>query len=217
MLIPLSGGLLIGVAVFGLIPELVDDLGLPSSLTLVALGYLLLHLLDRFAFPVCPSCAHDHSHEGCHEELHGFAGPLLVATGIHAFVDGWGLVAFQRGVHTPGADTAFAAALLLHKIPEGLALGTMLRASVGSTTSVLAWCIAIEAATILGGATGLWLTPAAWVSYPLAVAGGTFLFLGIHAVDSDRKKHGARPAFIPAIAGAAGAALLQQGLRIAAR
>jgi zinc transporter ZupT len=217
MLIPLSGGLLIGVAVFGLIPELVDDLGIPSSLTLVALGYLLLHLLDRFAFPVCPSCAHDHSHEGCHEELHGFAGPLLVATGIHAFVDGWGLVAFQRGVHTPGADTAFAAALLLHKIPEGLALGTMLRASVESTTSVLVWCIAIESATILGGATGLWLTPAAWVSYPLAVAGGTFLFLGIHAIDSDRKKHGAGPAFIPAIAGAAGAALLQQGLRIAAR
>ena len=62
-----------------------------------------------------------------------------------------------------------------------------------------------------------WLTPANWVSYPLAIAGGTFLFLGVHAVHSDWKRRGARPAFIPAIAGAAGAALLQQGLRMAVR
>jgi zinc transporter ZupT len=216
MLIPLSGGLLIGVAVFGLIPELAEDIGWASGLLLVALGYLLLHFLDRFAFAVCPTCAHDHTHEGCHEELHGFAGPLLTAIGIHAFVDGWGLVAVRRGVHAPGADTAFAAALLLHKIPEGLALGTMLRASMERASPAFLLCVLIELTTIAGGATGLWLTPAAWVNYPLAVAGGTFLFLGVHAVDSDRKKHGNRPAFIPAVAGAAGAALLQQGLRLAA-
>jgi zinc and cadmium transporter len=217
MLIPLSGGLLIGVAVFGLIPELVLDIGWFQGLLLVIFGYLLLHFLDRFAFPVCPSCSHDHSHESCEEPLHGFAGPLLAATAIHAFVDGWGLVAVQRGAHTPGAGTAFAAALLLHKIPEGLALGTILRASVERTSSALLFCTLVELSTIVGGATGLWLTPASWVDYPLAVAGGTFLFLGVHAVDSDRRKRGTRPAFIPAIAGAAGAALLQQGLRIAAR
>lgn len=217
VLIPLSGGLLIGVAIFGLIPELAGDIGWAGGLALVACGYLLLHLLDRFAFSVCPSCAHDHRHEGCHEELHGFAGPLLAATGIHAFVDGWGLVAIQRGLHSPGANAAFATALLLHKIPEGLALGTILRASVKRASLAFLLCIAVESATMIGGATGLWLTPAAWVNYPLAIAGGTFIFLGIHAVDSDRRLHGLRPAFIPAIAGAAGAALLQQGLRIAAR
>jgi zinc and cadmium transporter len=217
VLIPLSGGLLIGVAVFGLIPELVLDIGWLRGLVLVAVGYLLLKGLDRFAFSVCPSCAHDHSHEGCAEPLHGFAGPLLAATTIHAFVDGWGLVAVQVGTHTPGAGTTFAAALLLHKIPEGLALGTILRASVNRAWKAFALCSAVELSTIAGGAAGLWLTPANWVSYPLAIAGGTFLFLGVHAVDSDWKRRGARPAFIPAIAGAAGAALLQQGLRIAAR
>ena len=39
MLIPLSGGLLIGVAVFGLIPELVLDIGWMRGLLLVAFGY----------------------------------------------------------------------------------------------------------------------------------------------------------------------------------
>jgi hypothetical protein len=101
MLIPLSGGLLIGVAAFGLIPELVLDIGWLRGVALVAAGYALLKVLDRFAFSVCPSCAHDHSHENCVEPLHGFAGPLLAATTIHAFVDGWGLVAVQVGTHTP--------------------------------------------------------------------------------------------------------------------
>jgi zinc transporter ZupT len=217
MLIPLSGGLLIGVAAFGLIPELVLDIGWLPGLALVATGYMLLKALDRFAFPVCPSCAHDHSHEGCSEPLHGFAGPLLAATTIHAFVDGWGLVAIQVGTHTPGVGTALAAALFLHKIPEGLALGTLLRASMTRAWTAFALCAAVELATVAGGAAGLWLTPANWVSYPLAIAGGTFLFLGVHAVHSDWKSRGARPAFIPAIAGAAGAALLQQGLRMAVR
>lgn len=217
VLIPLSGGLLIGVALFGLIPELVLDIGWLRGLALVAVGYLLLKALDRFAFSVCPSCAHDHSHEGCEEPLHGFATPLLAATAIHAFVDGWGLVAIQLGTHTPGAGMAFALALFLHKIPEGLALGTILRASMHNAWTAFALCAAVEGATIVGGATGLWLTPAGWVSYPLAIAGGTFLFLGVHAVHSDWKHRGARPAFIPALAGAAGAALLQQGLRMAVR
>jgi zinc and cadmium transporter len=217
ILIPLSGGLLVGVAGFGLIPELADDMGWLLSLVLVAFGYGLLKFLDRFAFSVCPSCAHDHHHEGCQEPLHGFAGPLLIAIAVHAFVDGWGLVTVPMATLRPGAGTVFAAALFLHKIPEGLALGTMVRASVHRAGTALAWCAAVELATVVGGVVGLWLTPARWVNYPLAMAGGTFLFLGVHSVHADWKRRGARPAFIPAIAGAAGAALLQQGLRMALR
>jgi len=217
MLIPLSGGLLIGVALFGLIPDLVPDLGWARGLGLVAAGYLLLQGLDRFVFPVCPSCAHDHSHESCAEPLHGFAGPLLFAIAVHASIDGWGLVAVQRGAESAATETGLAAALLLHKIPEGLALGAILRASVDRERTALALCAAVEMATLAGGAAGLWLTPSGWLHYPLAIAAGTFLFLGVHAVDSVWKRRGTRPAFIPAIAGAAGAALLQQGLRLVVR
>jgi zinc transporter ZupT len=217
VLIPLSGGLLIGVAGFGLIPELASDIGWARSLLLVASGYLLLTGLDRFAFSVCPSCAHDHVHDDCREPLHGFATPLLMATSFHAFVDGWGLIAVQQGAHTAATRTAFATALFLHKIPEGLALGTITRASMRRPARAFALCAAVETATIAGGAAGYWLTPAEWVNYPLAIAGGTFLFLGVHAVHGDWKHRGARTAFIPALAGAAGAAILQQGLRLAVR
>ena len=190
ILIPLSGALLIGVAVFGLIPELVADIGWTPGLLLVGFGYAILQMLDKVAVTVCPSCGHDHggNDHGSHEQLHGFATPLLIATAIHAFVDGWGMVVVQLGARAPGATAVFATALLLHKIPEGLALGAMLRASVEKPTTALGLCAAVELATLAGGATGFWLTPAAWVDYPLAIAGGTFLFLGVHAVHGDWKR-----------------------------
>jgi zinc transporter ZupT len=219
-LIPLSGGLLAGVALFGLIPELTAQIGWATGLSLVALGYGLLMGLDRFVYSVCPSCAHDHDHEGCATTLHGFAAPILIATSLHAFIDGWGLVTVQSAGPALMAGTAFVAALFLHKVPEGLALGTILRASLnrgGSALYAIILCAVAEMATVVGGGAGLWRTPAAWVGYPLAVAGGTFLFLGVHAVHSDWKRRGARTAFIPALAGAAGAVILQQGLRLAVR
>jgi zinc transporter ZupT len=174
LLIPLSGGFLVLVAVFGLIPELVQEIGWMLAIPLVALGCGVLMAVDRFAFPVCPSC--DHHRHG----PQAVAAPLLSATAVHAFVDGWGLVAVQ--VAAPHAGKAVAAAILLHKIPEGLALGSMTGVLLRRGGAALAWCAAVEFSTVLGGAVGLWLTPADWVSYPLAIAAGTFLFLGIQAL-----------------------------------
>lgn len=177
-LIPLSGAFLVLVAVFGLIPELVQDVGWIRALPLVALGCGSLIAVDRFAFPICPSC--DHHHSG----PQAVAAPLLSATALHAFVDGWGLVAVQVAAHlgNTSAGKAVAAAILLHKIPEGLALGTITGVMLGRAGTALAWCAAVEFSTVIGGSVGLWLTPADWVSYPLAIAAGTFLFLGVQAV-----------------------------------
>ena len=171
-LIPLSGVILVGVALAVLMPELAADIGWVPTVSLAAAGYCALMAVDRLAFSVCPSCEH-HKHE---VRLEGFLVPLLSAVAIHAFVDGWGLVAARMA--TPGAGKPLTVAILLHKIPEGLTLGAVTRASFERTGWALAWCVAVEAATLAGGGIGLWLTPGLWVSYPLAVAAGTFLFLG---------------------------------------
>jgi zinc transporter ZupT len=174
-LIPVSGGFLILVAIAFLLPELAREVGWMLTLGLAALGYGVLMAVDRLAFSVCPSCDHGH-HHSLELKLEGFAAPLLAAVAIHAFVDGWGLVAVRTA--TPDAGKPLVLAILLHKIPEGLTLGAMTRASFDGAGQAVAWCVAVELATVAGGAAGLWLTPAAWVSYPLAVAAGTFLFLG---------------------------------------
>ncbi|MCU1258218.1 MAG: zinc/iron permease [Bryobacterales bacterium] len=205
--IPFSGGILLGVSLFGLLPELAGEIGWLRGLPVFAAGYLLLLLLDRYVFAVCPSCSHDHNHSDCSSALHGFTVPLVFAASAHAFLDGWGLVGAEHGV-SAGVRIAFPVAVMLHKIPEGLALGAILRASTRSRGTAFAWCVAVEAATLVGGAAGIRLTPhlgSAWTNYPLAVAGGCFLYLGYHAI------HGK---WRPAVTGIAGAAVLQQGARV---
>jgi len=119
-----------------------------------------------------------------------------------------------------GVRIALPMAVVLHKIPEGIALGAIMRAAVLSRPTALGLCVAAESATLLGGAAGLELAPrlgAAWISYPLAIAGGFFFYLGFHAVHGEWKRRGALPAFMPALTGAAGAAALQQGVRVLLR
>jgi zinc transporter ZupT len=214
-MIPFAGGLLVGVAVFGLLPEMVAEMGWWRGLVLFAAGYLVLLAVNRFIFPVCPSCAHDHDHDACRSALHGFAGPLVLAAAVHSTLDGWSIVTAE-GAALPGVRLALPLAVVLHKIPEGIALGAILRAAVVSPVAAFAWCMLAEGVTLMGGMAGLALAPhlgPAWVFYPLAIAGGFFFYLGFHAVHGEWKRRGAIPAFMPALTGAAGAAALQQGVR----
>src|SRR5690242_754549 len=71
--VPFSAGLLLGVAIFGLVPELAGEIGWPAGALLFASGYAALLTINRFVYPVCPTCSHDHDHTACTTELHGFA------------------------------------------------------------------------------------------------------------------------------------------------
>jgi len=215
-LVPFAGGLLVGVSVFGLFPELVSEIGWAGGLALFAVGYLVLRGINRYIVPVCPSCAHDHNHEACDTALHGFAAPLVVAAAVHSSLDGWSIVTAQFAAPL-GVRLALPMAVVLHKIPEGIALGAILRAAVTSRSAALGWCLLAEGVTLAGAAAGLELEPflgQAWLSYPLAIAGGFFFYLGFHAVHGEWKRRGALPAFMPALTGAAGAAALEQGVRV---
>jgi zinc transporter ZupT len=212
LVVPFSAGMLLGVALFGLFPEMANQLGWAICLLLFAGGYGVLFAINRYGYPVCPSCSHDHDHNACTTVLHGFAVPLVSATAVHAFVDGWSMSSVQA-IAPLGIRVTVPLAVGLHKIPEGIALGAILWASMRSRPAALAWCVAAESCTILGGALALVLAPrlgTAWILYPLAIAGGCFFFLGFHALHEEWKRRGAVPAFMPAITGAAGAAALQQ-------
>ncbi len=213
VVIPFSAGVLLGVALFGLLPELAAQSGWAVSLVLFAAGYGLLLVVNRYAYPVCPTCAHDHDHDACATELHGFAGPLLAAAALHSFLDGWSVATAQFAT-TLGLRVAVPLAVALHKLPEGIALGGILRAAVKSRATALGWCLLAEGATLAGGAAGLLMAPrlgTAWIMYPLGVTGGWLFYLGFHAVHEEWKRRGAAPAFVPALTGVAGAAVIQRG------
>jgi zinc transporter ZupT len=213
VVVPFSAGVLLGVALFGLLPELAVELGWTAILILFAAGYGLLLAINRYAYPVCPTCAHDRDHNACATELHGFAGPLIAAAALHSFVDGWS-VGTVHMMAPLGLRVAVPLAVALHKLPEGIALGGILRAAVKHRAAALGWCLLAEGTTLGGGALGLTMAPhlgTAWIAYPLGMAAGWLFYLGIHAVHEEWKRRGAVPAFAAALAGVASAAAIQRG------
>ncbi len=212
--IPLGAGLLMGVAVFGLLPELARDLSWTLSLLIFAAGFGLLAVLDRVGIPICPDCSHDHDHGHCGVPLHGFAAPLLIAAAVHSLFDGWALGAAGSS-GSAGTRIALPLALVLHKLPEGLALGGILKPAVRSAGLAIALAMGAEVMTLAGGAVSMGLSArfgSAWTSYPLALAGGFFLFLAYHALHGEWRKRPSR-AFVAGLAGLVLSAVLQTGLR----
>ena len=211
--LPFSAGVLLGVVAFGLLPELAEANGWTASLLMFAAGYALLLAVNRFAYPVCPTCAHDHEHAECATELHGFGVPLVAAAAIHSFLDGWSITSVQQAAPL-GLRIAVPLAITLHKLPEGVALGGILQAAVASRARALAWSFLAEGATLAGAALAMGLAPELgwrWTHYPLGITAGWLFYLGYHAVHEEWKRRGAAPALAATAAGVAGAALLQRG------
>jgi zinc transporter ZupT len=213
VVIPFSAGVLLGVALFGLLPEMASETGWLASGALFAAGYGLLFTVNRYAYPVCPSCAHDHDHNACATELHGFAGPLIAAAALHSFLDGWSVVAAQSAAPL-GLRVAVPLAVALHKLPEGIALGGILSAAVKGRGAAMGWCVLAEGTTLAGGVLGLLMAShlgTGWTMYPLGITAGWLGYLGYHAVHEEWKRRGAAPAFLSALTGVAGAAAIQRG------
>ena len=212
-LVPFGGGVLIGVAFFWVLPEMAAVLRWDGALMWIAAGVALLAIIDRYVYPVCPACSPPHGHDACSMRLHGFATPLLVAAALHAALDGWGAAAADSDVRL---SFGFLAGIAAHKVPEGLALGVIARASLKSRGSALAWCALAQAATLGGAALESVFAPylgAPGLHALLAVAGGSFLYLGWHAVHGEFRRSGASPALVPALTGVAGSSVLRLLLR----
>jgi len=212
-LVPLTAGMLLGVALFGLLPELIGDAGWALCLALFGVGYAALAIPARFGYSVCPSCSHHHDHSACSTELHGFAIPLVAGAALHSLFDGWSLAASQLASPV-GLRLAAPLAIALHKAPEGIALGGILCASMKSREWALLWAALAEAMTLAGATFGVWLAPrfdTGWIAYPLGVTAGWLCYLGFHAAHEEWKRRGARRAFTAAAAGMAGAVLILRG------
>jgi zinc and cadmium transporter len=211
-LVPFGGGVLLGVALFWVLPEMTHFFSWQGAILWLAGGFLLLAAIDRFVYPVCPACSHSHEHQHCATRLHGFATPLLAAAALHSALDGWSAVASQSA----GFSLALIGGIAVHKIPEGLALGVIARASLGSRASALAWCALAETATIAGAGFESVLAPhlsLQGLHGLLALAGGSFLYLGGHAVHGELRRSGPTPAFWPALTGVAGSSVLRLFIR----
>lgn len=198
-----GGGLLFGLSLFWVLPEVAESAG-PTPAWVLTLGVCgLLILLDRMLL-----------HDG-HARGHVLA-PLLIATAVHSFVDGWSVRAIAIN---PLANLAVALGLALHKGPEGLAVGWICRRSISSLWKAAAAALAVEFMTLVGA----WVEPRAsrsalqafgpwWTSLVLSFIAGSFLFVGIHAVLPNRRRLSVVGTFFLSLALVACASRIKQGV-----
>ena len=187
-----SGALLVVIALFLVAPEIAALYGWLRAVCWMAAGFALLWSIDRFLWPLCPSCSHTHDHDACAAQLHGLAAPLIVASGLHSFFDGWSMTAAQAG--STNLQLAFVLGVGIHKIFEGIALGAILRASLQSWPRILGGAALAQGMTIVGGAIALALSTridARWFAAFLGIAGGSFVYLGYHTIEAELSRRAA--------------------------
>lgn len=174
-LVHFAAGAFLGIALLHLLPEAGHLVGWPLTLALAAAGWALAWLLTRWAGAACPGCA-VRSEEWLQHRLRW---PLVVVVALHSFLDGLPLT---RQISDPGAaygTELLSAAMLLHKLPEGLAIAVLARASGLNLPAALGLTTAVESCTLLGASAGLLLgqahSPA--LGLALALTAGSFLWL----------------------------------------
>jgi zinc transporter ZupT len=197
-----GGGLLFGISVFWVMPEIAAAMGWLLTILAVAIAATGLGRLHQWL-------ENEQGQPGL-----GLLGPLLGATAIHSFLDGWSVRALGTG---KVADVAVSLGLGLHKFPEGLALGWITRRLSVSVKPAIAACLGVELLTVLGAAMeprviesgratfGLW-----WVAVVLAIISGSFLFLGFEAILPFRRRLDVIVVFLGCAAVVGGAGLLNR-------
>jgi zinc transporter ZupT len=204
-LISLAAGTLLGVTLFIIIPESIETLSLWSLAGALASGYILFFLVSRYVFHVCPACAASHFDEAATHRFSEIATAMILALGLHSTLDGLALSWNLNPEMAGSVDFSLLAAICIHKVPEGLALGALLMASGMPRLRALGWVAAVESTTLIGGALGLWLQPQTiggrWMALVPAHIGGGFIFLAFHAVFGELVRHGRKLVINSFIAG----------------
>lgn len=150
---------ILGIAVFHVVPEALAAAGGWAAIAIVA-GAVLPAILERSATKTASA--------------RGTALLALSGLALHGFVDGLALAQDQA--------RALGVALVLHRVPEGIAAWTILRASWGSrrTLAALGGLCAATSAGLVAGRVGMPAALGAPTAVVQALAIGAVLHVVVH-------------------------------------
>src|SRR5213596_3373908 len=216
-LISFAAGTLLGVTIFAILPESFGACSWWAVFLALASGYALFFFISKHVHHVCPACAASHFDADATRHFSEIATALIVALAIHSTTDG--LVLGIQG-ETPAMDVtkwSLFSALCIHKVPEGLALGSLLIGAGLQRAAAVGWVAAVEATTLLGGVIGyFFLTNIStfWLGLIMAEVGGGFIYLAAHAVLGEMLKHGKQLVLASFSVGFTLIGILNVGLRL---
>lgn len=175
--ISFTAGVLIAVAFFDLIPEIVElsqaqNLPLTSAMVAVAAGFLTLHLFEKLAVI---HHTHDDAYTDHKHPLVGYVGASGLA--FHSFLDGVGIgLAFHV---SPQVGTLVAIAVLAHDFSDGLNTVSLMLLNKNSLRRTVQFLILDALMPILGVlSTFLFHIPNRLLILYLGFFAGFLLYLG---------------------------------------
>lgn len=168
-----GAGVLLSAAFLHMLPEATLEIG-PSVGIFTLAGYVLMTVLERFTM-AHPCTEDDH----CHNPDHRLGLIAFFGLSVHSVIGGLALGVGIAGANDISVSIALLAAILVHKVPETLALMALLTASgwtrrkmavslaafssMGPTGVLVGAYLNFQSPTLMGGA--------------LAISAGTFLYL----------------------------------------
>ena len=180
-----SGGFLLAAALLGLVPEAIEASTLGP--VMIGVGFLLLYFTEHVGnvhvhrLPVDDDRSEDREHASV--VWGGAARPrravaAFAAFNVHDLMDGVAIGAAM--INDPAVGVLVFLAVLLHEVPAGFALGTIIRGHGGSRTQALLAGLAIGVITLVGIAVPFLLEGVneTLTGVFLGLAAGTFIYLG---------------------------------------
>ena len=168
--VALGAGFLMATALVEMTPESLRHSPHLGPVLIMA-GYCIVHFLEHTIN------AHFHFGEETHQEefvSRRTSISVLAGLSVHALFDG---VAIGSGfVLSNWLGWLIFLAILLHKVPEGFTMASVMLASGRSRKSAFYSAVGLAAAT-LAGVTMIELAPA-WMPYGLPISAGVALYVG---------------------------------------
>lgn len=171
-LIAFTGGIVVAVALFDVLPEAIDAVDAPREVaTLVGVGFIAFFLAQRFLVL-------HHRDEPAQARAHARIGALGAgALSVHSFLDGLG-IGFAFHVSTATGLLVFLA-VVTHDFADGMNTVSFVLRQSGDRRRARVWLLADALAPFLGAIVGVSVSISErGLGYVLALYTGFFLFIG---------------------------------------
>jgi zinc transporter ZupT len=170
--IALTGGIVVAVALFDVLPEAIDSVGDPTRvMALAGAGFLAFFLIERLLVL-------HHRDDPDQARAHRRVGTAAaVGLSVHTFIDGLGIgLAFNLDTTT---GVLVFVAVAAHAFADGLNLVSFVLSQSGDRVAAMRWLRIDALAPLVGAIVGASLSVSeSFLGHALAIYGGFFLYLG---------------------------------------
>ncbi|HVA69676.1 MAG TPA: ZIP family metal transporter [Candidatus Binataceae bacterium] len=185
LLLGFSSGAVIAVALFDILPEIVDLTGAARTfMPMVAAGFLFFFALERVT---ALHRGREHPHQvGAHQPELGIVAAAGLA--LHSFLDGFAIgVGFQSGIRI---GLLIALGVIAHDSSDGLNTVTVVLAHKNSVRRALFWLMVDMTTPVLGAIVAtLFHFDRAVLPWMLAFFAGSFLYIGASDLLPEAREH----------------------------